>query len=51
MILKNKDGSSSEIIPIHKVSAGQKDEMGLVNCEIPATCKLNYLKRMNNASL
>lgn len=37
---KTKEGGKTEIIPIHRVSAHQMDEIGVVTCEGSSTC--NY---------
>lgn len=40
IIKKNNTGEKIEIIPIHRVAAHQIDEVGVITCEEPATCKL-----------
>lgn len=37
ILKKDADGSKKEIIPIRRVAAHQLDEIGILNCEVPAT--------------
>lgn len=39
LLRKANDGSQTEVIPIRKVTAQRTDEVGIITCEIPATCK------------
>lgn len=38
------NGTQTEVIPIRRVASHQSDEIGVLTCEDPATCKLISLK-------
>lgn len=37
------NGKKTEVIPIRRVASHQSDEIGLLTCETPTTCKLILL--------
>lgn len=42
-ILKNDtNGTKKEIIPVRRVAAHQLDEIGILTCDVPATCEYTY---------
>lgn len=41
IVKKMGDGSTHDVVPIHKVSANQLDEVGIVTCETLGTCKFD----------
>ena len=43
VIRKDDNGKQTEIVPIHRVPAHELDEIGLLTCDIPTTCKFSYL--------
>ncbi|XP_076654593.1 SEC14-like protein 4 [Halictus rubicundus] len=42
ILKKDTDGSKKEIIPIRRVAAHQLDEIGILNCEVPATYSIVF---------
>lgn len=43
ILKKDTNGTKKEIIPVRRVAAHQLDEVGILNCEAPATCKKTSL--------
>ncbi|KAL1132543.1 hypothetical protein AAG570_010498 [Ranatra chinensis] len=39
VLSKNSDGNENEVVPIHRVPSHQAEEMGVITCPEPATCK------------
>ncbi|XP_076277712.1 SEC14-like protein 4 [Lasioglossum baleicum] len=42
ILKKDTDGSKKEIIPVRRVAAHQLDEIGILNCEVPATYSIIF---------
>lgn len=42
------NGTKTEVIPIRRVASHQSDEIGLLTCETPTTCKPTSLSSTSN---
>lgn len=39
IVKKSEEGKETAVVPIHRVSAHQLDEVGILTCELASTCE------------
>lgn len=42
ILKKDTNGTQKEVIPMKRVAAHQLEEIGILTCEVPATCKCRW---------
>jgi len=42
IMCQDMEGNESTVVPIHIVNSHQTDEIGVITCPAPATCKYAY---------
>jgi hypothetical protein len=42
VICQDIDGTESTIVPVHKVNSHHSNEIGVITCPTPATCKYSH---------